>query len=222
MTDLLSLIALGIADALNPFSIAAVVYLLTTDKPFERSATFIIGTFLFYFIGGIAMMEGWTQILKNILPVLPVWIPILFYVIAGIACLAIAQHLRLRAKKGDGKQYVSIANLSLRTIFLFAIASTLSDLPTAIPYFVALDIIAHGDSGIIKKIGLLSLYNLIYIGPLALLLIIKMSADERVPAVFLKIRQGIEWSFAKLLPPLIALFGMYLLASGLWMFWDIR
>ncbi len=222
MIDLLSLIALGIADALNPFSIAAVVYLLTTDKPIARGSTFIVGTFLFYFTAGLALMEGWSEILKNILPGLPEWIIFSFYIISGIACLAIAWHLNSKAKKGDGQPYVSIDNISLRAIFVFAIASTLSDLPTAIPYFAALDIIAHGDNGSIEKICLLLLYNVIFISPLVLLLAIKTSAGETVPAYFMKIRHGVEWCFAKLLPPLIAVFGLYLLANGIVMVGEIR
>ena len=222
MIDLLSLIALGIADALNPFSIAAVVYLLTTDKPIARGSTFIVGTFLFYFTAGVALMEGWSQILKNILPGLPEWISFSFYIVSGIVCLAIAQHLYSNAKKGDGQPYVSIGNVSLRAIFVFAIASTLSDLPTAIPYFAALDIIAHSDNGGIEKICLLLLYNLIFISPLVLLLAIKLSAGETVPGYFMKIRHGVEWCFAKLLPPLIAVFGLYLLANGIMVYGEIR
>lgn len=217
MMDVLTLIGFGITDALNPFSIAAMAYLLATDRPVERGIIFIIGTLFIYFPGGIALMEGWSAILKNILPALPVWLPVPMYLIFGLACLAFAFYFYRQGKKNNAQEAPKLSSLSLTATFIFALGSTISDLPTALPYFAAANIIASLSDTLFYQLSLLALYNFIYVSPLILMLAIRMSAGARAQAYLVKVRVGIDWCFAHLLPAAIGLLGFYLLARGFWM-----
>ena len=217
MIDFLTIIGLGFTDALNPFSIAAMAYLLATDRPYERGLIFILGTLAIYFPGGIALMEGWSAVLKNILPNLPTWLPALSYFIFGMICLAAAFYFYRQGKKSDEQAAPKLSNLSLTATFVFALGSTISDLPTALPYFAGANIIASVSDGLLPRLIVLTVYNFIYISPLILMLIIRMSAGARAQGYLVKVRNGVDWSFAHLLPPTIAFIGIYLLARGVWM-----
>lgn len=215
ISEVLTIIGLGIADALNPFSIAAMAFLLTTDKPFERGATFIIGTLLVYFPGGIALLQGWTAVLKSILPSLPAWVLPAAYIISAIACFGFAFYLYWQTRSADGKLKTAPSNLSLMATLIFAIASTLSDLPTALPYFAAVNAISGVSTDLTHQLSLLAFYNLVYISPLILMLMISVLAGTKTKASLEKVRSAVDWSFAHLLPPVIALLGAYLFAKGL-------
>lgn len=217
MIDILTLIGLSFTDALNPFSIAAMGYLLATDRPLERGLIFILGTLVIYFPGGIALMEGWSAVLKNILPSLPSWLPVLSYFIFGIICLAAAFYFYRQAKKSGEQTAPKLSNLSLTATFVFALGSTISDLPTALPYFAGANIIASVSDSLVSQLSLLAVYNFIYISPLILMLAIRMSAGVQAQGYLIKVRNGVDWSFAHLLPPTIVFIGIYLLARGVWM-----
>lgn len=217
MIDILTIIGLGFTDALNPFSIAAMAYLLATDRPLERGLVFIIGTLAIYFPGGIALMEGWSAVLKNILPSLPSWLPVLSYFIFGIICLAAALYFYRQGKKSGEQAAPKLSNLSLTATLIFALGSTISDLPTALPYFAGVNIIANLIDGLLPQLSLLAVYNFIYISPLILMLVIRMSAGAKAQGYLIKVHNGVDWSFAHLLPPTIVFIGVYLLARGIWM-----
>lgn len=44
--SVLTFLGLALADAMNPFSIAAMAFLLTTDRPLARGIVFVLGTLI--------------------------------------------------------------------------------------------------------------------------------------------------------------------------------
>ncbi|MCC5647858.1 GAP family protein, partial [Nostoc sp. CHAB 5824] len=64
---------LALVDSLNPFTVAAQVYLLGTPKPMARSLAFLATTFIAYFFGGVLLIEGWAAIFQYIVPFIPYW-----------------------------------------------------------------------------------------------------------------------------------------------------
>jgi hypothetical protein len=217
MMDVLTLIGLGIIDALNPFSIGAMIYLLATPRPVANGTVFIVGTLLVYLLFGVAMMEGWSLALKSLLPLIPQWLKILAMVIAGGVCLGIAFYLYLKAASQKMKGVPYSPNLTLLGIFLFALGSTISDLPTAIPYMAAINMITGMPGGWWLHGALLVLYNLIYISPLIVTVGLYIKLGHAAQGFLGRVRVGIEWCFVYILPPFIALLGVYLLLHAVWM-----
>jgi hypothetical protein len=142
MIEIFTLIGLGIVDALNPFSIGAMIYLLATPRPVANGTVFIAGTLLVYLLCGVALMEGWALVLKNLLPLVSYWLEILALSIAGILCLGMAVELYRKSGSGWKQEAPTAPSLALSGIFLFAFVSTLSDLTTAVPYIAAANTIA--------------------------------------------------------------------------------
>lgn len=72
-SGILVLAGLALIDALNPFSIAALAFLLSTDRPVQRAVVFVVGTFAVYFLAGVVLLEGWLILIEALLPLLPGW-----------------------------------------------------------------------------------------------------------------------------------------------------
>jgi cytochrome c biogenesis protein CcdA len=207
-----ALIGLALLDALNPFSIAAQAFLLSTDRPVARGLAFVLGTFAIYLLCGVALLEGWIVVLQSLLPSLPPWVPGGLEVGAGAAALAAGVYTWRQV--AQGKPTPSPSNLSVLATIAFAVVSTLSDLPTAIPYFAAASQIAASDSGAVTRYAWLFIYNLIYVAPLVAMLGLRVGLGDRTAAILRRVRTAVDWSVAKLLPPLLMLAGVALLGDG--------
>lgn len=206
-----ALIGLALLDALNPFSIAAMAFLLSTDRPVARGLAFVLGTFVIYVLSGVVLLEGWLVVLQSLLPSLPAWVPGGLEVGAGAAALIAGAYTWKQS--AQGKPSPSPSNLSLVATIAFAVASTLSDLPTAIPYFAAASqLAAAGGTGI--RYAWLLIYNLIYIAPLVAMIGLRVGLGHNAEAPLRSVRTAVDWSFAKLLPPVLVLAGVALLGDG--------
>jgi hypothetical protein len=97
----------------------------------------------------------------------------------------------------------------------FAIASTIADLTSALPYFVAVSQIESVRLGVLQTTLMLGWYNLLYCAPLLALIAGRMSLGKAASAHFFgRLRSAIDWAFAKLLPPLLVVAGVGLIIDG--------
>lgn len=207
-------VVLGLAavDALNPFSIAAQAYLLGTAQPYKRAWTFAVGSFAVYLAGGVLFVQGAGAFLRSLLPELPRLVLPVGAIALGIGCVALAAHLWFKSNRG--KPFVPPADLSVSATLGFAIFSTLSDLPTALPYFAAAAKIAETSDTFLTQVAWLLVYNLVFIAPLVMLIWVHIALGVRSASVFGSIERSVNWSFVFLLPPLLALGGLWLVYWG--------
>lgn len=211
MINALGLLGVAIVDALNPFSIAAMAVLLTMNCPTALGSAFIIGTTLVYFAFGAALLEGWAALSGNLLPILPVWTRGALEVGAGVASLVAAVHVTRQAGEAADTPVVGV---SVAAAALFGVASTLSDLPTAVPYFAAAGLIPGLAETRTGRYAWLAAYNVVYVAPLIAMLAVRNALGDAGAGVIDKLRRGVGWSFATLLPPLLAILGFLLLLDG--------
>src|SRR5437660_10563874 len=61
-------ISIGLADALNPTTIAPALYLATGERARERVAEFTLAVFAVYFLGGAAIAVGAGTVVRSVLP----------------------------------------------------------------------------------------------------------------------------------------------------------
>lgn len=208
-----SIVVLALADSLNPFTIAAQAYLLGTPKPMARSIVFLGATFVTYLLGGIVLLAGMDRILAQILAVIPAW----GFGAGEIALALVLGFFAIYAGKmaKSGKPFSPPANLGIKATLVFAIASTASDLPTALPYFAAMSSIAAQDREVSHDLFLLGIYNLLYCAPMIALVIARVTLSEKnSDKLFGKLRAAIDWAFAKLLPLLAGAGAVALLIDG--------
>src|SRR5580704_10317359 len=60
--------SIGLADSLNPTTIAPALYLATGERARGRVAEFTAGVFAVYFLGGAAIAVGAGQLIRPLLP----------------------------------------------------------------------------------------------------------------------------------------------------------
>jgi cytochrome c biogenesis protein CcdA len=210
---LATLAALALADSLNPFTVAAQAYLLGTPRPMARSAAFLIATFVTYLVGGVLLLEGLSLFVARIVPLIPAWGLGAGELVLGLLLALAAIHTARMARAGT--PFTPPAQLGLGATILFAVGSTASDVPTAIPYFAAVGSIAAQNGGWGHDLLLLTLYNLLYCAPLIALLTARaVLSEKRSETLFGRLRMGIDWAFARLLPPLVALGAVALVIDG--------
>jgi Sap, sulfolipid-1-addressing protein len=104
MSSLLAyLVAIAALDSLNPTTTAFQIYLLTTPKPVTRSVAFIAGVFITYWVAGLAMVLGISQL--NIPFQLPNLLIYILQIIIGIVLFLVGWSLKEAAS--DAKKNYS-------------------------------------------------------------------------------------------------------------------
>lgn len=161
-----SLMAIAALDSLNPSAIALQVYLLGTTKPIPRSLAFVIGIFLAYWTSGLLAVLGLNQFIQPVIANSGFSLSTpLFYIIqflTGIILLIVGVTLRIPAQIEPVK---APTKLTLARTFLLGMSVTVLELPTALPYFAAIEQIARANLDLLSIASILALYNLIFVLP---------------------------------------------------------
>lgn len=203
----LNFFGLSLLDSLNPFSIGAMIYIVTKAQRFRRLGfLFIVTTFITYLTAGALLLNGRNYFDRLSTINLPAAVKSILLVLLAITLLFLA----IKSWKSETSQ-TSFSDKILNSssaIMIYAVVATITDLPTAIPYFAALEIIHVSTSPELEKYSILLLYNVIYVLPLFLALKIRerFSADSELLNNF---KKCIEWASRRLVPPLILFCSLY-------------
>jgi cytochrome c biogenesis protein CcdA len=230
---LTSIIILALIDSLNPSTVAAQVLLLALKKPVSRVISFILGTFVMYIAFGFVIIFILGEPIKGFFYELGSTDYLILLAI-GIALIAVGTILGLKryiGKEGRSKSegYVKKAMAPmmamLKTLnpvhtFFFGMASTAFDLPTSAFYFVALASLLEAGVGPFETTSLLILYNLLYILPLIVILLIYMIARDRSGPLMNRINKLIgEWS-GRLVISILICIGVILVVFSMAFFYN--
>lgn len=230
---LTSIITLALIDSLNPSTIAAQIFLLALKKPISRVISFILGTFVMYTAFGFIIVFILGEPIKGFFYELGSTDYLILLAI-GIALIAVGTILgwkRYIGKEGRSKSegYVKKAMAPmmamLKTLnpvhtFFFGMASTAFDLPTSAFYFVALASLLEAGVGPFETTSLLILYNLLYILPLIVILLIYMIARDRSGPLMNRINRLIgEWS-GRLVISILICIGVILVVFSMAFFYN--
>jgi cytochrome c biogenesis protein CcdA len=158
-------VSLGLADSLNPSTIAVALYLATGERAKERVFEFTVGVFAVYFVGGAAVALGPGQLLLSLLPHPSHTFKYLIEVGVGAAMLVTAVLLwvyRERLAQREPPQLDPRGKAS----WVLGASITAVELPTAFPYFAAIAAIVGSGAGPVRSLLLLLLFNVCFVLPL--------------------------------------------------------
>ena len=206
-----------ITDIINPVLLAAVIFSLGSKKPFLNSIFVLIGWFLFYFTAGIAIALG----LDAIIELLANPRPIDFYIeiIIGVLLCWLGLSIVFKKKPNQKKpQYDDAAELNPLKAFWMGVLINLIGLPFALPYFAVIDQILKADLDWIPSLTVLLVYNVLYILPFSLLLLIRIVYREKSDAIFSKINSVMERIADVLMPFILVVIGGLLIADSIFYF----
>jgi cytochrome c biogenesis protein CcdA len=206
-------ISIGLADSLNPTTIAPALFLASGEHSLRHVLRFTLGVFLAYLIGGAAIALGPGQLLLSLVPHPDAEDREVIEVIVGAVMICVGllvwrQRRRLRERRlPQGSQQGRSSAVLGATIMAV-------ELPTAFPYFAAIAAIVGSGLDPAPQLGLLVLFNFCFVLPLlgiaATLWLGRDHAQERLA----RVRDLLQWRWPNLLAGAAVVVGVFVILLG--------
>jgi cytochrome c biogenesis protein CcdA len=206
-------ISIGIADSLNPSTIAPALYLAAGDGARARVAEFTAAVFLVYLLGGAAIALGPGQLLLSIVPRPHREAQHVLEIIAGSVMLIAAVWLWRHRERLSDREPPAI-NPDGKSSAILGATITAIELPTAFPYFAALAAIVGSGFGLPRQIFLLLLFNLCFVLPLVAIVATLTFAGDRAESVLAKWRDRLQAHWPAVLAGLAVFAGVFVILLG--------
>ena len=210
----LLVISIGLADSVNPSTIAPGLYLAGGERPRRQVAQFTLGVFIVYLAGGLAIALGPGQLILSLVPRPDREDRYVLEIIAGVAVLTAAVFLWGYRRHLAQRQFPTIKTEGRSSAVLGA-AITAVELPTAFPYFAAIAAIVGSGLGVVQQALELVLFNVCFVLPLLVILGILTFAGDRAEQVLTRARDALEARWPQVLAGLALLAGLFVLALGI-------
>jgi cytochrome c biogenesis protein CcdA len=215
MLRLISIVVtIGLADSLNPTTIAPALYLATGKRAPGRVAEFTAAVFAVYFLGGAAIAVGAGQLIRPLLPHPRHHIADIVEIAVGAAMIAAAAILwrhRARLSLRDPPDFDPQGKSS----WFLGASITAVELPTAFPYFAAIAAIVGSGHGPVRVMFLLLLFNLCFIWPLLAIIAILTFAPNKSDRVLSDARRFLQKNWPTVLAGLALVAGAFVVTLGL-------
>lgn len=174
-------ISIGLADSLNPTTIAPALYLASGRRARGRVLEFTLAVFGVYFIGGLVVALGPGRLLIGLMPHPHHRIAYTIETVAGVALLvgsALLWRHRRRLADRDPPEFDPHG----RSSWVLGATITAIEFPTAFPYFAAIATIVGAQLSPAQSALLILVFNVCFILPLlAILATLTFAGDQAVP-----------------------------------------
>lgn len=209
----LLVLSLGLADSINPVTIAVAIYLASTPDPQRRLAGYTVGVFAVYLAGGFLLVVGPGVLLRTATQGRDTRPLYLASLVIGVVVIALAIALWANRRRWAGLELPDWA-LKTESSFWLGAAMTALDLPTAFPYFGAIGALVSSDLALPVQLVLLLAFNLLYVLPLVAVLLTRPLFGVRADAALAHIRRGVERLAPAVLTLLTFALGVVLVIHG--------
>jgi len=206
-------VSLGLADSLNPSTIAVALYLATGERAKERVFEFTLGVFGVYFVGGAAVALGPGQLLLSLVPHPSHTFKYLIEVGVGAAMLVTAVLLwvyRERLAQREPPQLDPRGKAS----WVLGASITAVELPTAFPYFAAIAAIVGSGAGPVRSLLLLLLFNVCFVLPLLGIVAVLAFGGSNTDRLLASWRDFLQHRWPQVLSALALVAGIVVIALG--------
>jgi cytochrome c biogenesis protein CcdA len=206
-------ISIGLADSLNPSTIAPALYLATGENARNRVAQFTAGVFAVYFVGGAAIAVGAGQLIRPLLPHPHHHITSIIEIAVGTAMIAAAAMIwrhRATLARRDPPDFDPQGKSS----WVLGASITAVELPTAFPYFAAIAAIVGSGLGPVRDLVLLLLFNVCFVLPLLGIVGILTFADDRAEQMLATAREFLQRHWPTVLAGLALVAGLFVVTLG--------
>jgi cytochrome c biogenesis protein CcdA len=210
-------LSIGLADSLNPSTIAPALYLAAGSDARNKVIEFTAAVFIVYLVGGAAIALGPGQLLLSALPHPDRDTRWLLEVIAGAAMLVAAAYL-WRRRQHLARRPLPTVNPDGKSGALLGATISAVELPTAFPYFAVIAAIVGSGTHPATQLALLLLFNVCFVAPLLALAAVLTWAPDRSRQVITRAREWMERRWPVVLAGLLAVAGVFVIwlgASGL-------
>jgi cytochrome c biogenesis protein CcdA len=204
-------VSIGLADSMNPSTIAPALYLATGPAPVRNLLQFIGAVFAVCLLGGALIVLGPGEALLSLVPHPSATTRYILETVAGVAMLVAAAYLWRRRKRLGHHHHQSGPPKQNRSSALLIAAI---ELPSAFPYFAAIAAIVGSGLSLGQRILLLVIYNVCFVLPLLVILGIVAVAGDRASQILGRAREFLERRWPVLLAVLALVAGVFVTLLG--------
>ncbi len=205
--------SIGLADSLNPTTVAPALYLATGPRPRERVTEFALGVFVVYMVGGIAIALGPGQLLLSLVPHPHHEVAYTIEVVIGVAMIAAAVYLWRNRERLSSREMPDFEPKG-KSSWVLGATITAVELPTAFPYFAVIAAVVGQDLDPARTVVVLVLFNVCFILPLLVIIAILTFAGNRAAKVLAAIRDFLQRRWPYLVSALALVAGIFVVVLG--------
>jgi cytochrome c biogenesis protein CcdA len=207
-------ISIGLADSMNPSTIAPGLYLASGPRPRSALTEFTLGVFAVNFVGGAIIALGPGQALLALVPHPNATTRYILEMVAGTVML-IAGVVLWRRRERLARRELPTPSSEGRSSFLLGATISVVELPTAFPYFAAIAAIVGSGLGPGRQTIALVIYNLCFVLPLLLMILTITVAGDRAGPILTRAREALQRRWPAVLAGLALVAGAFVLALGI-------
>jgi len=206
-------ISIGLADSMNPSTIAPGLYLALGDRARSSLIQFTSAVFAVNFAGGAIIALGPGQVILHLLPHPHATAKYILETIAGVVMLVAAAVLWTKRKSLRRRELPS-PSAEGKSAILLGLTISAVELPTAFPYFAAIAAIVGSGFGPLRQLVALALYNVAFVLPLILMIAVLEFADEKAKRIIESARDWLQRHWPTLVAVLALIAGVFVTLLG--------
>jgi cytochrome c biogenesis protein CcdA len=207
-------LSIGLADSMNPSTIAPGLYLAMGQRPKTGLVQFTLGVFAVNFLGGAVIALGPGEALLALVPKPSSTTRYIIETIAGVVVLVAAVVL-WRRRKSLSRRELPSPSPEGKSALLLGLTIGAVELPTAFPYFAVIAAVVGSGFGPIRQLILLAIYNVAFVLPLLISIAILMIAPDRAAHILTRSREWLQRRWPALLAGLALIVGLFVLTLGI-------
>lgn len=206
-------LSIGLADSLNPTTIAPALYLASGPRPRARVIEFAAAVFAVYLVGGLILTLGPGRLLISLIPRPRHHVAYVIELGVGVAILVAATLLWHHRAVLAEKERPDL-DIGGRAGWVLGATITAVELPTAFPYFAAIAAIAGGTRNPAHEIVLLLVFNVCFVLPLLAIAAVLTFAHERAQPLLGRGREFLHLHWPRLLAGVGVVAGLLVILLG--------
>ena len=207
-------LSIGIADSVNPSTVAPALYLASRAGAERSLLAFTAGVFAVYTVGGIVLTLGVGQAALAALPrpdhdtvhEIELGVGVVLLAVAATLWFArarLARHVERQPKWGE------------RSSFFVGAAIMAVELPTAFPYFGAIAAIVGSNRSLQVQIALIVLFNVAFVAPLLAIAAVLRLAGPRGARALATVRAQLDRRVPMIVAGFVFVLALVVLTIGI-------
>jgi cytochrome c biogenesis protein CcdA len=206
-------VSIGLADSMNPSTIAPGLYLAMGRQARTGLIQFTLAVFAINLVGGAAIALGPGEALLALVPKPDATARYILETVAGVVML-IAAVVLWRRRKTLARRELPSPKSEGRSAILLGLSISAIELPTAFPYFAVIAAVVGSGLGPLRQLILLALYNVAFVLPLILMILILTFAPNHAERIITRARELLQRHWPGVLAGLALLAGAFVTTIG--------
>lgn len=206
-------ISIGLADSINPSTIAPGLYLALGERPRGALIQFTLAVMAVNFAGGAAIALGPGQALLALVPKPGPTARYVAETVAG-AVMLVAAAVLWRRRQRLSQRELPAPSPQGKSALLLGLTISAVELPTAFPYFAVIAAVVASGLGPIHQLIALALYNIAFVLPLMLMVVVITIAPDRSAEILKRARNWLQRWWPTLLAALALVAGVFVTTLG--------